>query len=80
VCVSQWLKLMCVCTYIVLQSQTVCTRSFHLHNKAFVVAASTFRDEFIFEASSLLVELHDGVLPTCCQYGTLSSHLESEKR
>lgn len=29
--------------------------SAHLHNKAFVVTASTFRDELIFEASSLFV-------------------------
>lgn len=51
----------------------------HLHHKAFVVAASTLRDQLVFEASSLLVQLHYRILPTCRQDGTLSSHLGGEK-
>lgn len=53
--------------------------SSYLHNKALVMAASAFRDELVFKTSSLLVELHDWVLPTRRQNGTLSSHLASEK-
>lgn len=68
-----------MCFIICYQRQSVCIRSSYLHNKAFVVAASTFRDKLVLEASSLLIQLHDGVLPTRRQYGTLSSHLGSEK-
>lgn len=35
----------------------------HLHNEALVVAPARLRDELVFEAAALLVQLHDGVLP-----------------
>lgn len=71
------------CMYFIIPNPSVsfcvCICSSHLHKKTFVMAASTFRDKLIFEASSLLVQLHDGILPTRCQYGTLSSHLQGEE-
>lgn len=70
-----------LCTYFLISPRrvSVCISDSHLHEKAFVMAASTFGDKLVFEASSLLVELHDGILPTRCQYGTLSSHLQGDK-
>lgn len=43
------------------------------------MAASALRDELVFEAPSLLIQLHDRILPTRRQYGALSSHLKVEK-
>lgn len=34
----------------------------HFHDKAFVVAASSLRDELVLQAAALLVQLHHGVL------------------
>lgn len=63
---------------VCLECDCVFCVTLHLHHKALVVAASTFRDELVFKASSLLIQLHDRILPACRQYGTLSSHLGIE--
>lgn len=39
----------------------------HLHNKPFVMAAPCLRNELIFEAASLLIKLHNGVLAMLSQ-------------
>ena len=39
------------------------------------MAASTLRDQLIFETPPLLIQFHHRILPTRCQYGTLSSDL-----
>lgn len=49
--------------------------SAHLHDKALVVAAAALGNELVLQASSLLVELHDGVLATGRQDGALSPYL-----
>lgn len=43
----------------------------HLHDKAFVMAATSLRDELIFETSTLLIELHHWILAMFCQNGAL---------
>lgn len=43
----------------------------YLHDKAFVVASARLRDELVLEATSLLIQLHDGVLAVLGEDGTL---------
>lgn len=46
-------------------------REAHLHDEAFVMAATSFRDKLIFEASTFLIELHHWILAMFRQDGAL---------
>lgn len=48
----------------------------HLHYKAFVMASTSLRDEFILKTSSFFIELHYGIFATCCEDRALSSYLK----
>lgn len=48
----------------------------HLHYKAFVMASTSLRDEFILKTSSFFIELHDRIFATCCEDRALSSDLK----